>query len=802
MKHHLVTLCAFMICIEGFSQKSLYTKCFNNDTQLGGEAAIKKMSYEVEGAKVFTSFELDVPSDGAYYLCFWLCPPLHRDATYADYLVTVDGKTVGRIAPAKGDWQAIGLEDDRPTIFHKGLHKVSVIGDAPDVPAVEFVRMSRSKTEAAISDAAYKNYKMEIKERHGLQELPLQRGDASVSNSHYIYFPLDSDQDNPPYDVDFALGETVYYTFFKLVYFYEGQDVFLYSFSPNPNYTPHVLEFFNMRPVTYSWSVRSGSNGAAELSVTIPETGLYYVKVRSYDNGGSGLCNVSIGDDYYHGVPVTSYWISTNNDTTHLYNHFTCYSSSDPVMWVEEGTSNRVADYNDDYFSQTDDYDWWSESRIVRQYSDTCNAVHVSSYSSNTPACNTDIYLNCKAHPHLLSSDYFDSDNYIISAPQTGGSYVPGSYNCISWSGGIHTLWVWPPFHLGYVNGDDLAKFDYFYGTVRYSGSSVFTRLGATEENSSVDLWATVAADGTREYTHASVRKGADNNAHGFDWESKCGSYVRTYHPRYRVPWISYGQVVEHYRRVDSGTTGMSLEESVANGLTVVENVSFTAEESSCIDQHISGIPISTMEQFNSMFDRWENVWDTSVHSNPDIISDCDEYRSLLSLCNTLEGLKYAVYKKLGEGHVCAVCLVRDLTLNDNQDSFEAATSKCEKRKKTKSGVGIFRSTHAVTMLYVKEMLSKDTGVTSVATGLSYSNSDEFTVSASGRSLTLRFTLDSPRVVLADVIDLDGNIISNLLMKSRLEAGSHVFGCTMPGGTFLVRYIVDGNINVKKISIK
>jgi hypothetical protein len=246
----------------------------------------------------------------------------------------------------------------------------------------------------------------------------------------------------------------------------------------------------------------------------------------------------------------------------------------------------------------------------------------------------------------------------------------------------------------------------------------------------------------------------------------------------------------------------MSLEESVANGLTVVENVSFTAEESSCIDQHISGIPISTMEQFNSMFDRWENVWDTSVHSNPDIISDCDEYRSLLSLCNTLEGLKYAVYKKLGEGHVCAVCLVRDLTLNDNQDSFEAATSKCEKRKKTKSGVGIFRSTHAVTMLYVKEMLSKDTGVTSVATGLSYSNSDEFTVSASGRSLTLRFTLDSPRVVLADVIDLDGNIISNLLMKSRLEAGSHVFGCTMPGGTFLVRYIVDGNINVKKISIK
>lgn len=116
-------------------------------------------------------------------------------------------------------------------------------------------------------------------------------------------------------------------------------------------------------------------------------------------------------------------------------------------------------------------------------------------------------------------------------------------YNCISWAGGITSHWVWPADSLSsYSAPDSLSAFDIFFA------SRGFTRTGATEDNSVIDLWSRYDSVLFKsEYTHASIRKRADSNAHGYDWESKAGALIRAFHPRYALASKYYAEVVGHY---------------------------------------------------------------------------------------------------------------------------------------------------------------------------------------------------------------------------------------------------------------
>ena len=77
-------------------------------------------THDVAGEKGITSFEVAVPSSSLYYFNFWLLPPMLPDKTLATYDVAVDGKTVGRIIPEKGDWHAVGLEGNHHVLLQEG----------------------------------------------------------------------------------------------------------------------------------------------------------------------------------------------------------------------------------------------------------------------------------------------------------------------------------------------------------------------------------------------------------------------------------------------------------------------------------------------------------------------------------------------------------------------------------------------------------------------------------------------------------------------------------------------------------
>lgn len=786
---------------NNMSQKTFFDNKEISNYDIGGDAKINALYNEVKGNSSYTNFEIDVPTTNSYFLNFWLCPARLSSNEYAVYNVLIDGLKIGCITPRKGDWQSISIDDNTSVVIQKGSHVLSITGVIPDIPSVEFVKLSAQRATSTISVNAYQKYKKDLVERSS--NMSEKNGMALTAYSDSLsgipkesparsyWFP----QDDPPYDSPFSLNKTTYYTFYKTFYFQQGQTINV-STTKIDNFS-HVIEVFSSQsPQSYTWKRKTLSDNTTSLSINIPYSDYYIIRIRSLINETSGLCNLNINNTYYYDdIPLYSYGYAMYVDANTTYNCFTCHNTGDPRMWIEKRAliPGSIYAYNDDYYSSG--YNWGTNSRIKQQHPMNTIAVHTTSYSSYTPSCTCDIYYKC------LSAFVNDGDDYIQSSSPSN------DYNCHSWAGGIYSFRVVPfDYFYMYVN-DELSAFDYYFALDRYPGCSIYTRDGATAENSCIDLWAKIV-NGSMEYTHTSIRKGSDSNAHGYDWESKCGNSVRIYHPRNSFPFTSYGQVVGHYRRVDSLSGNLSLEESISAGLAVVKNVQFTNDEMEFIDSKLLSFSINELDSFNRLYNKWDSVWSTSIHSNPDLIADCDEYRQLQSYCNVNSNWKYAVFKKMGSGSLSSMRLVRDLTVQDHKNLIKQIFEKNKLETHTSTGAKIVYTPESNAMAYIKEIIKAQVDSLQLsrwdksATGVRYSNTDEFEASTLGNIIMLKFQLDDNKRITLDVIDLKGNPIATIIANKNLCSNTYSYQCLVPSGIYLIRYIVNGNLNVRKVYVK
>lgn len=800
----------FSLCNPLFSQEQeiVETKYFSSNKELGGEVTLLKSFHRVDGIKTMTSFEIEAPRSGRYYISFWLCPPRHNDGTYASYDVSVNDKVIsGRIIPTHGDWQSISLSDGEMIELNEGINTVSVIGKIPDIPSVEHIRASSTRSNSIIDSSKYDNYKADI-----IRESNANAERNTLTAQTFAIDTLSNDSDiftgsaslryeNPRYDYTYRLGVTFKYTFYTLEFFLQGQQVSLVTTGIGNFW--HVLELFNENsPESYSWSALSTNNCSASLNVTIPHTGTYYVRVRSYLNARVGRCSININNqDIYENFPIFSYGCKCVQDTSLKYNTFTCHSTSDPILWIEESPSvapGIISAYNDD-FETTGDYDWDLNSRINKQYSRPVRAALLSSYESYNPTGVCDLYIKCK-NSIINSFENLDLDDAIRSAPAD----YDYDYNCISWAGGITSYWEWPLEPISsYYSPDSLTAFDNFFASRGY------TRLGATEENSVIDLWAEVDSLGNQgDYSHASIRKGADGNAHGYDWESKCSYADRIFHPRYSLVGNQYGEVVEHYIR--TAQNNMTFEEEIANGTFRIEYIDFDENEREIISRKINAINHETLSCFQRLYDRWKDVTKKTIYSNPKQIANCDEYREILDYCKSNNELLYAIYEKLGNGDgVAATKLIGDLTFDHNSSVIRKVRDGIP-RNSDKAGIKTIRPLQSNYMAYVKELLSKEKSEARKAksnvnetTGISYSNFTDFDVSLLSNGLTVEFLLNKSTNVSLNLIDLAGNVVCSAVSNKVLESGSHSYSIRAEKNhTYLVQLMLNGRVNVKKIMVK
>lgn len=163
------------ICAVAFSQQYKETKHFESNPELGGDVVINKLTNEVKGNSSYSSFEVKVPASGNYYINFWLCPSKLSNGRFTEYDVLVNNSYAGKIKPSRSDWQAISLDGNKTIRLEEGNVTISVKGSVPDIPSVEFVRLSKDKEKAKISDAVYRKYKDEITE--------ISKGQATENNN-------------------------------------------------------------------------------------------------------------------------------------------------------------------------------------------------------------------------------------------------------------------------------------------------------------------------------------------------------------------------------------------------------------------------------------------------------------------------------------------------------------------------------------------------------------------------------------------------------------------------------------------
>jgi hypothetical protein len=113
--------------------------------------------------------------------------------------------------------------------------------------------------------------------------------------------------------------------------------------------------------------------------------------------------------------------------------------------------------------------------------------------------------------PHHKNAFPRLGDNFKVLAPSTR------KYNCIAWSIGKSTEWVWP--------GSNLADFDLLYGERGYVRQKDLN-LAVVPGKQKIVVYATLNCDATiREVTHAALQQ-PDGS-----WTSKLGGLALIQHP-------------------------------------------------------------------------------------------------------------------------------------------------------------------------------------------------------------------------------------------------------------------------------
>jgi hypothetical protein len=776
-------------------EKIVETKYFKIHPDLGGDVVINSSTKEATGGKSCTTFEIEANEGGSYALSLWASPVLYPGGNYSAFDVYVNGtKTSEQIKFTKGNWQAIAFPEK--VNVEKGVNTIVFSTGTEEIPAIEFIRLSTDVNRAKISSAKYDDYLATVTAK---ADSLIYTGQRQISVDDSLYSELSQWQD-PAMNYLYFGPASFAYTYYSTRSFSAGQTVSISATTPN-NDALIIEVFSSSTPETYSWATPQQINPS--ISITIPVSDVYYVRVRPYWNGTTTTATVTVNGTVEANVPVFSVGLRAIQSASTVYNTFTVLSAGDPRIWITEYASpEKITHYNDDYGSHGGDFAWGLNSRIKKQFPRQVDAILLSSYGTYNPTGVAEVYAKCQNSNIMSYFPNLKEDDAIQSAPASS------VYNCISWSGGITDYKEWPPFSTSAycVPDKPLASFDLFYISERYPGCGVFVRGGATSDNSAVDLWAT-GSPGSYDYTHASIKKGADENTHGYIWESKPGSLMRTFHPRTALSGSSYGNIVEHYRNVGTWATTYSLAEAIADGKAVLENVRFNDAEIAIIENDIANLPPDDVKTFQALFTAWKSTLESTPFGNPYLFKN-SQYKSLLAFFQSKQDLISLVYDQLNEEQF-AILLVEDLTLignERNQSILDSIRNSHKQIKTTGSGATIVRSPYSNMVKYIKALLAERTNKlrsvanpTGLDNGIRYSNEDELNIANNGAGISINFTLSEKAKVSLSIINLRGEEIVSLLRSRQLSQGNHNYSVDLTKGIYLVRQVVNGTVNIKKI---
>jgi hypothetical protein len=184
-------------------------------------------------------------------------------------------------------------------------------------------------------------------------------------------------------------------------------------------------------------------------------------------------------------------------------------------------------------------------------------------------------------------------------------------YNCIAWTLGISTSWIWP---WGQRNATK-SEFDALYQTFGFVPSSS----------------GPIAAFGQNlnGLTHACI----SGTGHGPRWESKCGAWLRIQHGLAEMEGGTfYGSVLGFYSRSIAKNQDILSATAV---LRTMKTEHLSKADLKFIKERVARIDPDFKDRFNKAYQTWKEAWNHPlivISSNPSSRTQTPAFLDLIAL--------------------------------------------------------------------------------------------------------------------------------------------------------------------------
>jgi hypothetical protein len=191
-------------------------------------------------------------------------------------------------------------------------------------------------------------------------------------------------------------------------------------------------------------------------------------------------------------------------------------------------------------------------------------------------------------------------------------------YNCVAWTLGISTTWIWP----WGLRNPTKAEFDALYVSYGFSpgGSGDIAAFGLNLQS----------------MTHGSI----SGPEHGPRWESKCGAWLRIQHGLGEMEGGNlYGNVLGYYSRARLMTTDVQQAhvrlQTLRKVQTMKELLSLTDDQLNYVRARAGQVDKRLKERFDERYAAWRASWShplIAVSSAPAARTQTTEFQELISL--------------------------------------------------------------------------------------------------------------------------------------------------------------------------
>lgn len=789
----------------------------SNSAQEPKKAGFKFNGYEVKNGKYTTKFQIYSDQEKNCDLTFQALPAEDRGGSFSSYSIEVNKtKSADKITFNQSGWQAITTKSHSIKLI-RGNNTITFVSNGNDFPQIRDIRIFDGKNGVIAP----------MKRSSDKRSFPAKEKSESMKERYsynYLYRP------------GVSLNQPYSYTFSLPLYYNAGDKATFYGptandpwFGPDESTVEYNVYFFNENPELLSVS-NTSYNKYLYWQVDIPYTGLYYVLVEAKEEGAFGGVTLMInGDMMYRHSFVSNTTLSVAKDTPSYdfhseldscYHIFTVssrscdeYHEADPCLWLKkkkiDGTEIIIA-YNDNN-NISCDYEWGNNARISTKLPDRDTDNEYIRYnvllSSTSPLCfandTCDFYHSCWSTPYEGSGNL---DMYLFPKLRRGDVIESGkagegdnNYDCIAWTLGINSTRIFPNsvdnnlewFDKLYNNESVLTEYGWFK---RPEGALKYTRVGATEDNSVIDIWGVEQGDSTY-LTHGSIRKNSDGIPHGYDWESKMGPGVRIFHPRYALRESSYGNVVAHYRIADNQSANNNgLQRRVAasstNGEFMEDNINLTPEEETQLNLELNNLPVTVKEEFDRLYHKWKEFVDShSYFSDISHYMKCKEHDTLLTFIHSYKGSVVLVYDKFMKKDFMASAIIKALT-NTPNTVYETIWNNLMNDR-------TIRTAKANITLFIKSALQAQK---QEVTKPLFENNEGINITTEKSQIKIDTNGD---FLISSVIimDLVTNRVIEVSPVRKLSAGRYLNEYTVEPSIYSITYMVNGNTKNKKVVV-